>query len=72
MLEKTASMGGKAPQMKLLASVAVVLLAVICFVVVQNSVREADARQGLARRNAAYLDCVAHAKYPDVCPVPRQ
>ncbi len=62
----------KGTQMKLLAAVAVVLLAVICFVVVQNSVREADARQDFARRNAAYLDCVAHAKYPDVCPVPRQ
>jgi hypothetical protein len=59
--------------MKLVIGITVVgLLAWIGFNVQQSESRAADARHERAKAAAAYLDCRAHAKYPEMCIAPTE
>jgi hypothetical protein len=55
---------------KLLLAAAVCLLAVIAFALVSSQHRADVEQHERAQRSAAYLDCKAHAKDPDLCVAP--
>jgi Flp pilus assembly protein TadG len=50
--------------------VVVVLLAVVAISVSASNAREREREHDRARHAAAYLDCRAHAEYPEACGSP--